>query len=58
MNVGLSKEQREEFRKAAEPLVRWLNNNCNPHAKAVVTTGCAELLEGIMSVPIEEFITD
>lgn len=48
--------QRELFLKAAEPLIRYLNENCNPHVKVVVDLVSAELLEGKMGVHTEEFL--
>jgi hypothetical protein len=54
----LTKEQRAEFEKAAEPLIQWLNNNCHPHVTVIVTTDSAELSEGIALFKTDKFIKD
>lgn len=57
--MNLNAEQKyAEFRKACEPLVKWLNENCHPHVKVIVEPTGAELVEGQKSVSIEEFIKD
>ncbi len=45
--MKLSKQQRDEMAKAAEPLAKWLDDNCHPHISAVVTSTQIELLEGL-----------
>lgn len=52
----ISEEQSMDFRKACEPLVKFLNDNYHPHVVAIVETNRAELHEGLISVKIEEFI--
>lgn len=37
----------EEFKKACEPLMRYLADNCHPHVKVIVTSDVSELMEGI-----------
>ncbi len=54
----LSKEQVKEFEEASRPLIKWLNDNCDPHTKAIIDCGRAELLEGVCSIPIEDYIKD
>lgn len=54
----LKEEQIVYFEDLAKPLVKWLNENCHPHVKAVVESDGAELLEGVCRVKIEEFIKD
>ena len=54
----LTHEQIEEFRKASEPLVKLLNENCNPHTTVIVSCADAEILCASARVPIEEFIKD
>lgn len=34
------------FEEAARPLIKWLSENSNPHAKVIVTSIGAELLHG------------
>jgi len=47
------------LRKAAEPLIKYLNENYHPHVTAIVTPTSVELLEGIMCEPkIFDFVKD
>lgn len=53
-----TKEQMDSMEEAAKPLVKWLNENCNPHVIIIVDSVSAELLRGQMRVQIEEFLRD
>jgi hypothetical protein len=53
-----TKEQIEEMKEAAKPLVKFICENCNPYGKVIVECGGAELLEASAIVKIEEFIKD
>jgi hypothetical protein len=46
------------FEEAAKPLIKWLAENVHPHHTAIVTSNSAELLEGSMSFPTNEFLKD
>jgi hypothetical protein len=54
----LTNTQRNEFENATKPLIKWLSENCNPHAQVVVDSTSAELFEGIMSFNYDEFLKD
>lgn len=54
----LTKEQIQQLTEAAKPLVKFLNDNFNPHVKVIVETDGAEIVEGSASVRITEFIKD
>lgn len=41
---------REDFERLALPLMRWLRATRNPHTSVIVTSSCAELVSGEMSV--------
>jgi hypothetical protein len=56
--MRLNEKQFAELRAVAAPLVKWLNDNCHPHVVAIVDPMRVQLLEGIASQPIEEFIKD
>ena len=43
----------DEFKTAAKPLIDWMQKNCNPHDKAIVTLGGAELVSGEMGFTVE-----
>lgn len=51
-------EQLSGFEAAARPLVQWLNENCHPHVTAIVCLDRAELLEGVGSTLITDYIQD
>lgn len=49
----------KEFEEAARPLIKWLCDNCNPHAKVIVTPVSAELLHGVRATgEILDYIKD
>ncbi len=54
----LTKEQISQMEEAAKPLVKWLCENTDPHAKVIVDCGSAEVVSGSARVKIEEFIKD
>ena len=54
----LTKDQRKELKEAAKPLVKFLNENCNPHCYVIVEQDGVELTEAVTSVSIDEFIKD
>lgn len=54
----MSKDKLESFEEVAKPLIKWLAENFHPHHTAIVTSTHAELLEGKMAFPTEEFIKD
>lgn len=54
----ITPEKIEELREASKPLVRFLCENFHPHVYVIVSPTGAELVEGISSVKIEEFIRD
>ena len=41
----------EGFRKACDPLLKYLNENYHPHVTAIITPTSIELLEGMMMQP-------
>ena len=54
-----AKVKLKELREAAEPLIKYLNENCNPHTTVIVTPTSVELLGGIMTIPkIFDFVKD
>ena len=56
--MPVTEEQFEEFRKLADPIVKWLNENFNPHVTVIIDPTHAELLSGEVSMPILEHIKD
>lgn len=43
----------EEFKKAVQPLVEWVNANCNLHERVVVEMGYAQLVSEEMGFSFE-----
>lgn len=41
------------FKKAAQPLIEWVNENCDPHEKVVVEMGYAQLISEEMGFSFE-----
>lgn len=54
----LTKEQIKEFEEAAKPLMKFLNENCNPHTTVIVEPTGAEILSGSASFQSQEFVKD
>jgi len=51
-----TEQQREDFKKAAEPLMKYLAENHHPHMEAIVSGGRAELLESKCVHNTDKFI--
>lgn len=49
----LTKEQIAEFKQAATPLMKWMNENLHPHTTALVNGSAAEVLKGLAVVGVE-----
>ena len=51
-----TKDIMKDFEALAKPLVKWLNENFHPHVTVQIDCTRASLMEGMVGVPIEEFI--
>jgi hypothetical protein len=47
-----------EFVNLSKPLIKYLNDNFNPHTKIIIEADGAEIVSGEMSYRTEEFIKD
>jgi hypothetical protein len=56
--MTITAEQQNEMLEAAKPLMKWMNDNCHPHCKAVVEQAHIELVEGIATHGTLEFVKD
>jgi len=54
----ITDEQRQEMLEAAKPLIKWLDDNCHPHCRAIVDQLNIELVEGIAMNETDEFLKD
>ncbi len=54
----MSKEKLAEFETVARPLIKWLNDNHHPMTTIIITPTSAEVLEGVMAFPTNDYIKD
>ena len=54
----LTKKQREDFEKAARPLMEYLGTNHHPHVFIIVDYGRAEILESSASIVTDDYVPD
>lgn len=52
----MTEKQRKEFEELARPLVRFLNDNGNPHMTIIITTTSGELVSGECAFYTEEYV--
>ncbi|ENZ8428211.1 hypothetical protein ACHA69_001750 [Klebsiella aerogenes] len=52
----MEKSNQESFEEAAKPLIKWLNENANPHSAVIVDSNSAVLYSGEASIVTDEFI--
>ena len=51
-------EKQKEFKELTDKIIKFLNDNCHPHCKIIITTDSAELVEGIMCNFNDNFIKE
>jgi len=49
---------KKSFEKVVEPVIKWLNDQCNPHSSIEITSQSAELRSGELSFITHKFIKD
>nr|DAE56109.1 MAG TPA: hypothetical protein [Caudoviricetes sp.] len=54
----MTEEKRNEFTVMAKEMVKWLNDNANPHASIIITPTSAEPLRSEAGFTTEEFLND
>lgn len=54
----MNDKQRAEFKKIADQMIKFLNDNGHPHMKAIIDTNHAELVEGVTGYQNNDFIRD
>jgi hypothetical protein len=47
-----------EFDKLTDPLVKYLNENYDPHTTIIIRTNGSELLRGEMGIPNDKYYKD
>jgi hypothetical protein len=53
-----TEKQLAEFEALAKPLIAWLNTNKNPHARIIIDSVSAEVLDGNLGFHTDEFLKD
>lgn len=48
----------EEFEKLVDPLIKWLNDQSNPHAHIIITSTEAELSHGVEICVTSQHLND
>lgn len=43
----------EEFKKAAQPLMEWFQQSCNPHQQIIIEMSGVKLMSVEMAFPLE-----
>lgn len=54
----LNEKQKQELEQLAKPLVKFLNENCHPHTHITIDCTHVELWEGVVGIPIDEYLRD
>ena len=52
------KQVQSDLEDAARPLIQWLCENFHPHVTVIVTPTSAELVEGIASARVMDYVRD
>ena len=57
--MEIDKTSKEEFKSLCKPLIEWLQKNCHPHARIIIETDHALMLEDILSItPFQDFLLE
>ena len=54
MDNSKLEEQLNEFKKATEPAIKWLQKHGDPNQKIIIELGGVELVSGQMGFPVTE----
>lgn len=54
----MTDEQRAEFERLARTLIKFLNDNCNPHASIIITPTSAEVSIGEIAFFTQDYVRD
>ncbi|EFI3490730.1 TPA: hypothetical protein R3V07_004034 [Escherichia coli] len=56
--ADVNKARRSTFEDVVKPVIKWLNENANPHTSVNIDATSAQLLTGEIGIHTEEFIKD
>lgn len=54
----MDREKLSAFEEVTKPLVKWLNENGNPHSVIIIECDSARFLSGEIGIPITEYLKD
>jgi len=54
----MNEEKIKEFEALAKPLIKYLNDNHNPHAQIIIDSTSAEVVEGQYCINTKEYLRD
>jgi uncharacterized membrane protein affecting hemolysin expression len=57
-DMGFQCFQEDNFEELAKPLIRYINKHHHPHARIIIATDNAEIVEGLKAFSTDEFILD
>ena len=58
MGFTVLEEKRAEFEELSRPLIKFLNDNFDPHTQICIDTDHSEIVSGLMSFRTEDYIKD
>lgn len=54
----MTEEQQQEFERVTRPVIKWLNDNCNPHVAVIIDPVSAVLHEAEIAYTTEDYLHD
>lgn len=57
-DTDVNKARSSSFEDVVKPVIKWLNENANPHTSVSIDATSAQLLTGEIGIHTEEFIKD
>lgn len=54
----MESEKMKELEELSVPLIKWINDNYNPHSKIIIDCDSAEVISGEMRIINQTFIKD
>ena len=56
--MTLTPAQRARFEELSRPLIKWINDNCDPHHTVLITPTSAELVGAVAAVNTTDYVKD
>jgi hypothetical protein len=58
MTGGVMDEKAKKLEELARPLIQWLNETYHPHVTVIITPIHVELVEGLVGIPVLDYVKD